>query len=377
MSIFQNDTYMQEKLNTLNEKLTVLRNNMFESDGEERVKYESEYSSLLSEYLKMIGEMRDKNAARRKSPEELRHFMEWLEENRKNEISISFQPASEPMVPALSKIGGHPTAPEQFEWPYCYVEEMVGGYSWKDNQLVPGEIVTVKKTLTFLMQVNLKDLASLDEEGMLPERGILLFFYETDTQPWGPELGEGFSVIYVEDESKAEECAFPDDLSEENRLPEYRLQFSKDKSFMSFYELAAPERDIPEEAGSWNEFEDSCYDDYDEVITALTGKSIERLEGNITKMLGFADVVQNPMQEQCEREYQEKYPEETKKEKSAEEYKGAEQDWVLLLQLGTIEDEESNNCLMWGDGGYLYFWIRRDDLAARRFDRTVMVLQCG
>ena len=75
--------------------------------------------------------------------------------------------------------------------------------------------------------------------------------------------------------------------------------------------------------------------------------------------------------------YQEKYPEETKKEKSAEEYKGAEQDWVLLLQLGTIEDEESNNCLMWGDGGYLYFWIRRDDLAARRFDRTVMVLQCG
>ena len=96
MSIFQNDTYMQEKLNTLNEKLTVLRNNMFESDGEERVKYESEYSSLLSEYLKMIGEMRDKNAARRKSPEELRHFMEWLEENRNHRFDYEAFRAENP-----------------------------------------------------------------------------------------------------------------------------------------------------------------------------------------------------------------------------------------------------------------------------------------
>ena len=42
------------------------------------------------------------------------------------------------------------------------------------------------------MQVNLKDLVSLDEETMLPENGILLFFYEAETQPWGPELGEVF-----------------------------------------------------------------------------------------------------------------------------------------------------------------------------------------
>ena len=144
MSIFQNDTHMQGKLNTINMRLTALINNMFESDGEERAKYESEYSLLLSEYLKMIGEMRDKNAARRSSLAELRYLTQWLEENRKNEIDISFQPASEQLPPASGKIGGHPFAPVKFEWPCCYVEEMIGGYSWKDNKFVPGEVVTVK-----------------------------------------------------------------------------------------------------------------------------------------------------------------------------------------------------------------------------------------
>jgi uncharacterized protein YwqG len=31
---------------------------------------------------------------------------------------------------------------------------------------------------------------------------------------------------------------------------------------------------------------------------------------------------------------------------------------------------------MWGDSGMLYYWIRDDDLAARRFDRAWCVMQC-
>jgi uncharacterized protein YwqG len=31
---------------------------------------------------------------------------------------------------------------------------------------------------------------------------------------------------------------------------------------------------------------------------------------------------------------------------------------------------------MWGESGILYFWIRRDDLRARRFDKVWMTLQC-
>ena len=51
------------------------------------------------------------------------------------------------------------------------------------------------------------------------------------------------------------------------------------------------------------------------------------------------------------------------------------QDWQLLFQLDTVQDGEFE--LMFGDCGRIYFYIRREDLLARRFDRVWLVLQCG
>ena len=47
-------------------------------------------------------------------------------------------------------------------------------------------------------------------------------------------------------------------------------------------------------------------------------------------------------------------------------------EWTLLAQFGTLSDE-----LMFGDCGCIYFYIRKDDLAAQRFDRVYLNLQCG
>jgi uncharacterized protein YwqG len=49
-------------------------------------------------------------------------------------------------------------------------------------------------------------------------------------------------------------------------------------------------------------------------------------------------------------------------------------DWRLLLQIGTDEDGPG---WMWGDCGRIYFWIRRQDLEERAFERSWLVLQCG
>ena len=57
----------------------------------------------------------------------------------------------------------------------------------------------------------------------------------------------------------------------------------------------------------------------------------------------------------------------------AEELRAGASDWILLLQLDSDRDAD----LMWGDAGYLYYWIRAEDLAAGRFDRVWMSLQCG
>jgi uncharacterized protein YwqG len=48
-------------------------------------------------------------------------------------------------------------------------------------------------------------------------------------------------------------------------------------------------------------------------------------------------------------------------------------DWVLLLQIDSDDFCE----MMWGDCGMLYFWIRKEDLAARNFDDVWMILQCS
>ena len=49
-------------------------------------------------------------------------------------------------------------------------------------------------------------------------------------------------------------------------------------------------------------------------------------------------------------------------------------DWMLLLQLSTVT--KGGFELMFGDCGMLYFYIRKDDLAARKFDKIHFSLQC-
>ena len=48
--------------------------------------------------------------------------------------------------------------------------------------------------------------------------------------------------------------------------------------------------------------------------------------------------------------------------------------WMLLLQLDTVECGDFE--LMFGDCGHIYFYITKEDLAARRFDRVWLILQC-
>jgi uncharacterized protein YwqG len=46
--------------------------------------------------------------------------------------------------------------------------------------------------------------------------------------------------------------------------------------------------------------------------------------------------------------------------------------WVLLLQV----DSDRQTGMEWGDGGRLYFWIRRQDFLAQRFGDAWCILQC-
>ena len=43
--------------------------------------------------------------------------------------------------------------------------------------------------------------------------------------------------------------------------------------------------------------------------------------------------------------------------------------------MGTIETE--NSVIMFGDCEHIYFWIIKQDLKERNFDKVWLILQCG
>jgi uncharacterized protein YwqG len=64
-------------------------------------------------------------------------------------------------------------------------------------------------------------------------------------------------------------------------------------------------------------------------------------------------------------------PEDAQTPRAIELAPGAK-DWRLLLQ---IDSDDDGPAWMWGDTGRLYYCLHRDDLAARRFDRSWCVQQ--
>ena len=47
-------------------------------------------------------------------------------------------------------------------------------------------------------------------------------------------------------------------------------------------------------------------------------------------------------------------------------------DWSLLFQMDSDDD-----LIWWGDAGTIYFWIRRDEARAKKFEYSWLIFQCG
>jgi|SRR5688572_1867367 len=90
------------------------------------------------------------------------------------------------------------------------------------------------------------------------------------------------------------------------------------------------------------------------------------------QMFGHAHTVQNEMELGCDFQ---RRGEKERWDLPRERYIAAARDWVLLLQVDS-DDGKSGPGWMWGDGGKVYFWIHREDLATRAFDRAIAEEQC-
>jgi uncharacterized protein YwqG len=91
-----------------------------------------------------------------------------LEPLKRNAIVINYSEENREKIPkGSSKIGGKPDLPKDFQWYYYNGED----YKRK----------VANRPLSFLMQINCEEVHKYDKESLLPEKGILYFFYELMT----------------------------------------------------------------------------------------------------------------------------------------------------------------------------------------------------
>lgn len=306
-------------------------------------------------------------------PEKKQELLNKLKAIAKNEIKTTLVKPDAPLGVCASRIGGKPAVPPDFVWPeYTFkFSEYVGKAPNRSDE-------PVTLPLSFLAQINLKDVAALDEENLLPKTGVLSFFYELNTMQWGfdPKDAGSSRVFYFPDESALSIAEYPEELEEDCRFPEYAIEFNKHVSLPGFYqydEFVDFECDDDED----DEDEDDEENAFNDCRVELGYEEDELEEEDKTKLLGYPDVIQNSMEEECEyatRGYRTGggYPDLAEEEQA--EIEKAAKDWTLLFQMGTIDKEDFD--LMFCDCGYIYFWIKKEDLRNCNFDKTWLILQC-
>lgn len=261
-----------------------------------------------------------------------------------------------------SRIGGIPDLPADFEWPYY--DAPATDYS-EAHEHAP---------LAFVAQIDCAAAyEALGEGSPLPQSGMLWFFYEMESQCWGFDLSdEGCSRVIYADVSADQLTPTrpPKELAEEYCFMPYLLSFQKERSLPDY-----------EEADNYPGFCDEMadWDDYDEAALEYLGIEEDDEDDfmSVNRLCGYADLIQGDMLTECEltvtgRYDGHDYPEMTDEEKKSLRKAAAE--WQLLLQVASSEEDDAR---MFGDCGNLYFYIKKDDLAARRFDKVWLVLQCG
>lgn len=254
-----------------------------------------------------------------------------------------------------SKLGGSPDVPPDFIWP-----------EWND---IP---------LTFLAQIRLADIAAFDIENALPHTGHLYFFYETDEQPWGfdPKERGFFQVLYIADElqplNRSPHPVLLDEYRDSGAFAACAVSFSAQLTLpvLHYYERQAGSMiplDIPAELT----MSDIEHDRYWDLHTKLTSEEPRH------RLLGFPDTIQGDMRAECQFVTHGVYMGGGSLSPSIrKELEPDIPDWRLLLQIDTDDGDDGFGGI-WGDAGMLYFWIRNQDLAARDFSKSWMILQCG
>lgn len=161
-------------------------------------------------------------------------------------------------------------------------------------------------------------------------------------------------VYYFPDLSILEERDYPKDLDEEFIIPELTLDLSQQLSFPTYCEIEGlDEKNYQKICRKYNPY---------------------FLKENNFKLLGYPDIIQDEMEDDCETIYQgydNSYTITLVDQKKIQAHKN---EWILLFQCSSICTKETD--IMFGDFGSIYYWIKKEDLKNKDFSHIWLILQC-
>lgn len=196
-----------------------------------------------------------------------------------------------------------------------------------DDDDIDDGSVPFDRPLAFMAQFNLSEVADLDKENLLPKQGHLLFFYDYAGLDYG-ETQDCVRVLYFPPDSTLTPMPLPDDLDKHSRIPELQVSFQASSN-------------VPDSERTRMQFDDI----YDELDDDDTEKLWGEGRGNyVPKLLGYADTVQDGMEEECAlRAAGLEWDDYNDKPEIKAQIDKEKDDWILLFQLDEI---------YWGDTDY-------------------------
>ena len=280
-----------------------------------------------------------------------------LETSKRNAILINYSEEEnrEKLPKGTSKIGGKPDLPKDFQWFY---------YKGEDYKKI-----VENRPLSFLIQINCEEVHKYDKESLLPEKGMLYFFYELFTMTWGfsPQDKGSAKVFYYDGEIEDLVSAdFPKDMEKDCIIPESKINFESMNDYpIDFLDYYDPDDSDEEMERKEKEFE----------------KDLEELgyKADTTKLLGHPELIQGEYWEECEgvagkNIYYGSAPIKYGSDEVKKTIKENAKDWILLMQVSELEIGDYG--LYFGDSGKIYFNIRKEDLKNKNFNNVWLILQC-
>jgi len=237
-----------------------------------------------------------------------------------------------------TRLGGTPDAPRTFAWPYFFDDA----------------------PLAFIAQVDLRDVQAVYPNDLVPQAGLLSFFYDAKQEAWGFDRKDGGRWAVFLFEPPFAPVGMPAAVPEEGQYKPVQLQARGELTLPAHDSLEIERLGLTAQQGD-------AYRALSIELDELTGNDVHRF-------LGWPEEIQHDPAVEVQLPANGIYAGDATGYESDEGKRLMEQRdvWQLLLQV----DSEEDAGMQWGDVGRLYFMIRRSDLANRDWSEVWFSLQC-